>query len=226
MVGLTKTEATTTARANYEKEQRKRNKKNKYNAESGRYDTGTKKKKIVPRDRSNTSRKGVGTLEGAKPKRKDMTGVNQTPISFKDVAKATGKGAASGASLILNPFGKAGLIAKAKAKLEAYNKARKARMASNSQKQITYQKKLEDKRPLTKAEKLEGNKYLDPANPDMRMADIGFKKGGAVKMNKGGTVKKAAYKKGGVVKKTRSTTKKKSIDGIAMRGKTKATRSR
>jgi len=52
--------------------------------------------------------------------------------------------------------------------------------------------------------------------------------------NKGGMVKKAAYKKGGavkmknggVVKKTRSTTKRKSIDGIALRGKTRAARSR
>jgi len=57
---------------------------------------------------------------------------------------------------------------------------------------------------------------------------------GTIDMNKGGMVKKAAYKKGGavkmkkggVVKKTRSTTKKKSIDGIALRGKTRAARSR
>jgi hypothetical protein len=57
---------------------------------------------------------------------------------------------------------------------------------------------------------------------------------GTIDMNKGGMVKKAAYKKGGavkmknggVVKKTRSTTKRKSIDGIALRGKTRAARSR
>ena len=197
----------------------RKNKLNKFGqttTEEGGIKRKKKKKKIVPRDRSNTSRKGVGTLEGTKPKRKDMTGVNQTPISFKDVAKATGKGAASGASLILNPFGKAGLIAKAKAKLKALRDARKARMASNSQKQV-----------LTEAEKRLGKKYLDPANPDMKMADIGFKKGGAVKMNKGGMVKKAAYKKGGAVKmKNGGVVKKKSIDGIALRGKTRATRSR
>tara|TARA_R110002126_G_scaffold128185_1_gene270651 strand:- start:204 stop:824 length:621 start_codon:yes stop_codon:yes gene_type:complete len=49
---------------------------------------------------------------------------------------------------------------------------------------------------------------------------------GTIDMNKGGMIKKAAYKKGGVVKKTRSTTKRKSIDGIALRGKTRAARSR
>ena len=175
--------------------------------EEGGIKRGSKKKKIVPRDRSKTSRKGVGTLEGKKPQRKDMTGVNQTPITLGDVGKSTAKGAAAGASLALNPFGKAGLLAKFKAKLAAYNKARKARIASrtNPQKLIAQQKKLEGKRLLTKAEKRLGKKYLDPANPDMRMADIGFKKGGAVK-------------------KTRSTTKKKSIDGIAMRGKTKVKR--
>jgi hypothetical protein len=46
--------------------------------------------------------------------------------------------------------------------------------------------------------------------PEERLKRIGYK----------------GFKKGGVVKKTRSTTKKKSIDGIAMRGKTRATRSR
>ena len=46
--------------------------------------------------------------------------------------------------------------------------------------------------------------------PEERLKRIGYK----------------GFKKGGVVKKTRSTTKKKSIDGIAKRGKTRATRSR
>ena len=77
------------------------------------------KKKIVPRDRSNTPRQGVGTLEGTKPKRKDMTGVNQTPISFKDVAKSTGKGALEGLA-----FGAGGTGVKAGVKaLDKFSRA-------------------------------------------------------------------------------------------------------
>ena len=53
----------------------------------------------------------------------------------------------------------------------------------------------------------------------------GMRGGGMVKktgMRGGGMVKKTGMKKGGMVKKTRM--RKKSIDGIARRGKTRATR--
>jgi len=52
--------------------------------------------KVVGRGRSNTSRVGVGTLEKVKPNRKDMTGVNQTPITGRDVVRSVGKGALVG----------------------------------------------------------------------------------------------------------------------------------
>jgi len=207
------------------------------NTISGGYKREEKKKKIVPRDRSNTSRKGVGTLEGTKPKRKDMTGVNQTPISFKDVAKSTGKGAVAGASLALNPFGKANLLKKFRNMFKGNKTVQK--FFPKAVKRITdqrtdAQKKLAMNKEITRLirQKKIGNKKNLRAdeNPNLTAAE----RAGGETFNKGGMVKKAAYKKGGavkmkkggVVKKTRSTTKKKSIDGIALRGKTRAARSR
>jgi len=228
------------------------NKLNKYGqttTEAGGIKRKKKKKKIVPRDRSNTPRQGVGTLEGIKPKRKDMTGVNQTPISFKDVAKSTGQGAleglafgASGAGVkagvkALNKFSKVNLLQKFKNMFKGNETVQKffpkavkriTDQRTNAQKQLAMNREIAR---LIKQRKISGGKNVRAGeNPNLTAAE----RAGGKTFNKGGMVKKAAYKKGGavkmkkggVVKKTRSTTKKKSIDGIAMRGKTRATRSR
>jgi len=162
------------------------------------------KNKIVGRDRSNTSRQGVGTLEKVKPKRKDMTGVNQTPITLKDVGKSTAKGAAEGVAYGLGGIGVGALkklLAKVKDQgtkaLKSFNAARR----KNNEREITIR--------------------------DLGM--YGAKKGGLVKKKSVEGVTKSGKRKTAAKKTTRkpaARVARKGIDGIAKRGKTRAARSR
>lgn len=186
------------------------------------------KNKIVGRDRSNTSRQGVGTLEKVKPKRKDMTGVNQTPITGRDIVRSTAKGAGVGASLLLNPFSKLNLLKKFKGLFKNNPEAQK--LLPKSVKRITDKRTRGEKAAAMKKEiadlkrrgkignqknvRADENPNLTPAE---RAGGESFKKGGMVK-------KKTAAKK--TTRKPAARVARKGIDGIAKRGKTRAARSR
>ena len=186
------------------------------------------KNKIVGRDRSNTSRQGVGTLEKVKPKRKDMTGVNQTPITGRDIVRSTAKGAGVGASFLLNPFSKLNLLKKFKGLFKNNPAAQK--LLPKSVKRITDKRTRGEKAAAMKKEiadlkrrgkignqknvRADENPNLTPAE---RAGGESFKKGGMVK-------KKTAVKK--TTRKPAARVARKGIDGIAKRGKTRAARSR
>ncbi len=238
MVGLTKRQTTTSARENYENQNL--NRFGKGNVESGRYERKPKNK-IVGRSRSNTSRVGVGTLEKVKPKRKDMTGVNQTPITGKDVVKSVGEGALEGALFgvggagvkALNKFSKTNLLKRFKSMFK--NNPAVQKFFPKSVKRITDKRTRGEKAAAMKKEIADlkrrgqiGNKKNVRAdeNPNLTPAERAggesFKKGGMVK--KKTTAKKTAAKK--TTRKPAARVARKGIDGIAKRGKTRAARSR
>ena len=175
-------------------EERNLDKDGQTNTIGGAIKRGKKKKKIVPRDRSKTSRVGVGTLEDKSKTKTESTSILKQPQRISKNEKTK----------------KRGFFQRLKDKRKAYlDRINKQRGFSAGGLTGGADMKVIDK------EKETHTKYNEKSSKDYGKPKKPTKK--PVKKNAGGMIK--AYSEGGVVKK-------KGIDGIAKRGKTRATRSR
>ena len=176
-------------------EERNLDKDGQTNTIGGAIKRGEKKKKIVPRDRSKTSRVGVGTLEDKSKTKTESTSILKQPqlISKNEKTK------------------KRGFFQRLKDKRKAYlDRMNKQRGFSAGGLTGGADMKVIDK------EKETHTKYNEKPSKNYGKKKKETNKK-IVKKNAGGMIK--AYSGGGAVKK-------KGIDGIALRGKTRATRSR